>query len=427
MMVMRRRVHALLALFLACLVAIATGWAWAQQGQGGQGQGRPRPAPAQPAPATRPAPIAVPANPLQPETSARQAVILDLSTNTVLFEKNADERMTPSSLSKLMTAYVVFDALKRGDVRLEDTLLVSERAARMGGSRMFVSLGERVKVEDLLRGMIVQSGNDACVVLAEGLSGSEDAFAERMNRMAQALGLAGSRFRNASGWPHPEHYMTARDLLTLSQRLIRDFPEYYRYYSERDFTYGRDPRGTPIVQQNRNPLLYRASGADGLKTGHTESGGFGLSASAQREGRRIIMIANGWQSIRARAEEGERLMEWAFREYGTYTLFKAGQAVETAPVWLGRSGEIRLVPAQDVLMTLPRRYRDQIVIKAIFDSPLRAPIAAGQKLGQLQIAIPERPPVDFPLVAATDVEKLGFSGRVIATLGQLATMAFGGK
>lgn len=399
------------AIVLATLLALVGG-ADAQQRQ------RPQQPAAQPqqAPAAR---ATAPANPLIPETTARQAIIVDTMTGAVLFEKNADERMAPSSMSKIMTAYVVFDALKRGDLKLDDTLPVSERAWRMQGSKMFVPLGERVKVEDLLRGMIVQSGNDACIVLAEGMAGSEEAFAERMNAMAAKIGLKDSRFRNASGWPDPEHYMSARDLLRLSMRLVADFPEYYRYYGERDFTFGKDSRGTPITQPNRNPLLSRQNGADGIKTGHTESAGFGLSASAIRDGRRVVMVLNGWQTARARAEEGERLLEWAFREYGTYTLFKAGQPIEAVPVWLGKSETVQMVAAQDIVVTIPRRLRPQLAARVAFDSPVPAPVQRGQQVGTLIIAVPERPAMTFPLNAEADVEKLGYTGRIFAGLSHL--------
>ena len=384
-----------------------------------QRQRQPAQAPARSAPATPPAPAA-PANPLSPETTARQLIIADIASGTILLEKNADERMPPSSMSKIMTAYVVFEALRRGDLRLEDTLPVSERAWRMQGSKMFVPLGDRVKVEDLLRGMIIQSGNDACIVLAEGLAGSEEAFAERMNETARRIGLVSSNFRNSSGWPDPEHYMTARDLLALSARLVADFPEYYRYYGERDFTFGREMGSNrTITQPNRNPLLQRMPGADGIKTGHTESAGYGLSGSAMRENRRVILVANGWPTMRARSEESERLLEWAFREYGSYTLFKAGQPIEEAPVWMGKLEKVNLVAAQDVVVTIPRRLRAQLVARASFDGPVAAPIQRGQAMGTLTITVPDRPAASFALVAGDDVEKLGFGGRVAASLSHL--------
>ena len=384
-----------------------------------QRQRQPAQAPARSTPATPPAPAA-PANPLSPETTARQLIIADIASGTILLEKNADERMPPSSMSKIMTAYVVFEALRRGDLRLEDTLPVSERAWRMQGSKMFVPLGDRVKVEDLLRGMIIQSGNDACIVLAEGLAGSEEAFAERMNETARRIGLVSSNFRNSSGWPDPEHYMTARDLLALSARLVADFPEYYRYYGERDFTFGREMGSNrTITQPNRNPLLQRMPGADGIKTGHTESAGYGLSGSAMRENRRVILVANGWPTMRARSEESERLLEWAFREYGSYTLFKAGQPIEEAPVWMGKLEKVNLVAAQDVVVTIPRRLRAQLVARASFDGPVAAPIQRGQAMGTLTITVPDRPAASFALVAGDDVEKLGFGGRVAAGLSHL--------
>ncbi|MFZ9484093.1 MAG: D-alanyl-D-alanine carboxypeptidase family protein [Alphaproteobacteria bacterium] len=384
-----------------------------------QRQRQPAQTPARSAPATPPAPAA-PANPLSPETTARQLIIADIASGTILLEKNADERMPPSSMSKIMTAYVVFEALRRGDLRLEDTLPVSERAWRMQGSKMFVPLGDRVKVEDLLRGMIIQSGNDACIVLAEGLAGSEEAFAERMNETARRIGLVSSNFRNSSGWPDPEHYMTARDLLALSARLVADFPEYYRYYGERDFTFGREMGSNrTITQPNRNPLLQRMPGADGIKTGHTESAGYGLSGSAMRENRRVILVANGWPTMRARSEESERLLEWAFREYGSYTLFKAGQPIEEAPVWMGKLEKVNLVAAQDVVVTIPRRLRAQLVARASFDGPVAAPIQRGQAMGTLTITVPDRPAASFALVAGDDVEKLGFGGRVAAGLSHL--------
>jgi len=394
-----------LALAAAFLLALA-GAADAQQRAAPRGQ---RPATPAPAPAA-------PVNPLVPDTSARQVVIADFTTGTVLFEKNADERMPPSSMSKIMTAYVVFQALKKGDLRMDDLLTVSERAWRIQGSKMFVPLGERVKVEDLLRGMIIQSGNDACIVLAEGIAGSEEGFAERMNLSAKQIGLTGSNFRNASGWPDPQHYMTARDLMILARRLIADFPEYYKFYSEKEFTYGKDEKGTPIRQGNRNPLLYKNTGADGIKTGHTDEAGYGLTASATREGRRVITVMNGWQSMRIRAEESERLMDWAFREFGTYTVFKAGQPVDKAEVWLGEQQQVALVVGEDAAITMPRRLRPQLEAKVMFDAPVPAPVTKGQRVGSVVITVPERPPVEIPLVADADVERLGFAGRIAATL-----------
>ncbi|MBL8833084.1 MAG: D-alanyl-D-alanine carboxypeptidase [Rhodospirillales bacterium] len=376
----------------------------------------------QPAPAQRPAaaaPVRGPADGM-PEISARQAIVLDYQTGFVMFERAADERMPPSSMSKVMTAYLVFEALKTGKLGLEDMLPVSERAWRMQGSKMFVPLNGRVKVEDLIRGMIVQSGNDACIVLAEALAGSEEAFAERMNAEARRMGLNGSNFRNATGWPDPDHYMTARDLAALSRRVIDDHPEYYRYYRELNFTYGKDERtGKEITQGNRNPLLYKNVGADGIKTGHTEQAGYGLTASAMRDGRRVIAVFNGWASMRHRAEESERMVDWAFREFQTYRLFTAGQEVDKVDIWLGTKGSTALLAAQDVAITMPRRLRPQLQARIVYDTPVPAPVASGQALGRVSLTAPGMTPIDVPLVAQESVDRLGYSGRLTAAVNYL--------
>ena len=350
------------------------------------------------------------------QTTAKQAIIVDYQTGVTLFEKNADERMPPSSMSKIMTAYMVFKEIREGRLSLQDEFSVSERAWRIQGSKMFVPLGGRVKVEDLLRGMIVQSGNDACVVLAEGIAGSEEAFAERMNQEAKRLGLTSSNFRNASGWPDPEHYMTARDLATLAFHVIRDFPEYYKIYSEKEFTFGTDEKGTPIRQGNRNPLLYKNTGADGIKTGHTEAAGYGLTASAVRDGRRIVMVLNGMPSMKNRAEESERLLDWAYREFGTYAIAKAGQVMDKADVWLGEQPTVQMAAANDVYVTLPRRARAQMKVTTVFDAPVPAPVAKGAQIGKLVITAPGIDPIEAPLVAESEVKQLGLTGRIAAAI-----------
>ena len=250
------------------------------------------------------------------ETPSKQAILIDMTTDTVLFSKNADELMTPSSMSKIMTIYKLFGRLKDGGLSLTDTFSVSEKAWRKKGSKMFVSLKSRVKIEDLIRGIIVQSGNDATIVVAEGLSGTERTFAEELNSSAKKLGMTNSNFTNASGWPDPGHETTARDLAILAAATIRDFPEYYHYYAETTFTYNG------IKQGNRNPAIYQNIGADGLKTGHTEAGGYGLTASAIRKDRRLILVINGLASKKIRAIETERLFDWGFREFSNYSLFK---------------------------------------------------------------------------------------------------------
>ncbi len=375
------------------------------------------------------APAAQPRAPINPdampEITAKQAIAIDYQTGFVMFERNADERMPPSSMSKIMTAYMVFEALKNKQLALDDMLPVSERAWRMQGSKMFVPLNGRVKVEDLIRGMIVQSGNDACIVLAEALAGSEEAFAERMNAVGKTLGLANTNFRNATGWPDPDHYTTARDLATLARRVIDDHPEFYGYYKQLNFTFGRDERtGREITQGNRNPLLYRNIGADGIKTGHTESAGYGLTASAVRDGRRVIAVFNGWASMRLRAEESERMIDWAFREFQTYRVFSAGQEIDRADIWLGLKSSVPLLAAQDVAITMPRRFRSQLQAKISYDSPVPAPILAGQQLGHISLSAPGVPTVEVPLVAQEGVDRLGYSGRLGAAVNYLI---FGAK
>jgi serine-type D-Ala-D-Ala carboxypeptidase (penicillin-binding protein 5/6) len=347
------------------------------------------------------------------DTQARNAIILDYETGAVMLDKGSDQRMPPASMSKIMTAYMVYDALKKGKLSLEDMLPVSEKAWRTQGSKMFVPLGGRVKVEDLVRGMIVQSGNDACIVLAEGIAGSEAAFVEQMNEKAKELGLKDSHFANVSGLPDPNEYVTARDLATLARRLVADFPEYYHYDAEKDFTYNG------IKQGNRNPLLYKDLGADGMKTGHTEEAGYCLTASAVRDGRRIIMVLAGMPSMKARASESERLLEWAFREFNNYRLVKAGDTLDQADVWLGAEPKVPVTASQDVLVTLPKAARRSMKATVHYDGPVHAPVAKGQPVGKLVITADGIDPVDVPLVAAQPVGKLGPMGRIAAAAGYL--------
>lgn len=373
---------------------------------------RARPAPAAPR-QPAPPPTSPASTPLGPvDTAARQALIVDFDTGAVLLEKNADERMPPSSMSKLMTMYVVFDLLKQGRLTLDQQLTVSERAWRMGGSKMFVHVGNQVSVENLARGVIVQSGNDACIVLAEGIAGSEQQFAEMLNEYGRRIGLTGSTFRNATGWPDPEHRMTCRDLATLARRIISDFPQYYSYYAERSF------RWNDINQENRNPVLGRVAGADGLKTGHTEEAGYGLTASAKRGERRLILVVNGLPSMRARAEESERLLEWGFREFDNVVLFRAADTVDEADVWLGSRAKVPLVVGRDLVLTLPRAWRRNLQAKVQFEAPVPAPISKGQEIGKLLVAGQGVPEMTVPLIAGADVEQLGVLSRIPAVMGR---------
>jgi serine-type D-Ala-D-Ala carboxypeptidase (penicillin-binding protein 5/6) len=353
--------------------------------------------------------------PLGPvDTTARWAYIQNFSTGASLLEKQADDRMPPSSMTKLMTIYIVYERLKQGRMKLDDQLPVTEKAWRMGGSKMFVQIGSTVPVEDLIRGVIVDSGNDACIVFAEAISGSEEQFAELMNDTAKKLGLTNTHYMNSTGWPDPQQYMSCRDIATLAGHIIRDFPEYYHYDSEKTFKYNN------IEQGNRNPLVQKGT-ADGLKTGHTDAGGYGVVASTKRDERRVLLVLNGMDSMRERSEESERLMDWAFTNFEDVTLFAAGDVVEQAPVWLGDSPTVPLVGARDLTVTMPRNWRKNAKVQISYDAPIRAPVAKGALLGKLTVGGDGVPSMDVPLVAGADVEKLSLPGRAMAVLSHYVT------
>ena len=349
------------------------------------------------------------------ESIAEHAILLDMNTGSVLFEKAAEEPMHPASMSKLMTLFVLFEHLREGSLSLDDSLTVSENAWRKGGtlsgsSTMFLDPGSRVRIEDLIRGITVQSGNDACIVVAEGLAGSEEAYAAEMTRRAADLGLTGSTFRNATGWPDDNHLMTARDLARIAQLTIQNYPQYYHYYSERTFTYNG------IRQGNRNPLLYRNIGADGLKTGHTNASGYGLTGSAVRDNRRLILVLNGLPSVKARSQESERLIEWGFREFNNYAMFRAGDAVADAEIWLGTKETIPLLIERDLIVTQPRKSRTDMKVFVRYDGPIPAPLKAGTPVATLVITAPNTDPIEVPLLAGADVDQLGLIGRLGAAL-----------
>lgn len=341
-------------------------------------------------------------------TSAKQAIVIDYETGAVLLDVNADEQMPTSSMSKTMTVYMVFEALKSGDLALDDTFQVSEKAWRKGGSKMFVEVDKQVKVEDLIRGIIVQSGNDATIVIAEGLAGSENAFANGMTVKAHDLGMTNTNFVNASGWPDDDHYSTARDLATLARAMITNFPEYYKYYSEQEFTYNN------ISQKNRNPLLYRNIGADGVKTGHTEAGGYGLIGSGVFKDRRVILVVNGLEDEKARAGESAKLLEWGLKRFDNLTLFKAGDTVESANVVLGKAENVAATVQEDIKVTVPKIALKEFKVTANFKEPLVAPIKAGDEIGTLLIEVPHIGNIEKPLYAATDVASMGFFASTIA-------------
>jgi D-alanyl-D-alanine carboxypeptidase (penicillin-binding protein 5/6) len=343
-------------------------------------------------------------------TLAKQAFMVDPQTSTVMLFKDADKPMHPSSMAKMMTIYIVFEELNAGRIKMDTRFRVSERARNMGGSRMFVELGSEVTVEDLIKGMIVLSGNDACVVIAEGLAGNEDSFAERMTKRGQELGLIGSTFKNASGWPTEGQWTTARDLALLAWRTIEDFPQYYRYYSETNWTYNN------IKQDNRNRLLKTTPGTDGLKTGHTEEGGFGQATSVVRDGRRLILVVNGLTSMAERAQETARLIEWGFRETTNTTVFRAGDTVAEAPVWLGTQDTVPLVVSHPVQITAPTGQAVTPHVVARYDGPLPAPIVKGTKLGTAVLTLPDGKTVEYPLEAGADVPRRGVVGRLASMI-----------
>lgn len=347
------------------------------------------------------------------QTPASHAYLIDYNTGTVLLSKAGDQKMYPSSMTKMMTLYLVFEKLKQGTLALDSQFTVSEKAWRIQGSKMFVPLGEQIALEDLIRGIAIQSGNDACVVVAEGIAGSEAAFASQMNDTAVKLGMTGSHFTDASGWPSPDHVTTAHDLAFLGASLVRDFPQFYHYVSEREFTYHN------IRQHNRNLLLANtALGVDGIKTGHTDAAGYGITLTAKNpQGRRLVLVVNGLNSEAERASEGERLLAWGFQNFDNKVLFKAGAPIAKATVWMGGDKEVDLTVAEDVVLSIPKINRDKIKITATHNGPLAAPVSGTQEYGKLSITLPSGEVKEVPLVAAKAVDKLSFFARIPRALG----------
>ena len=345
------------------------------------------------------------------ETQARNAILMDYDTGQYLYVKDHEKMVPPASMSKLMTVNMIFEKLKDGSLSLDDTFTVSERAwklggAASGGSTMFLKIGEKVRVEDILKGILIQSGNDACIVAAENLAGSEDDFAEMMNKRARELGLNNSSFANSTGLPHPDQKMSVEYLAKLARHIIKEFPEFYHIFSEKYYTHNN------ITQGNRNPLLYSMPNADGLKTGHTEEAGFCLTASAKKGERRLIEVMTGMNSNKERSEEAERLMEWGFREFNNYNLLNKGQEIAEIPVVFGNEKEVRLVVPETVKRTLKKSQASKIKMTAVYDKPVKAPVAAGDKLGEVRIELDGQEMENVPLVADRNIEKLGFFGRI---------------
>lgn len=359
------------------------------------------------------------------ETRANSAWVYDMTTRTVLLEKNADVPLPPASMSKLMTLELLFDALRDGRVTPDTTFAVSTRAKQMGGSTMFLNELDRPSVRELMQGIAINSGNDACVVVAEGLAGSEEAFARLMTERARALGMTDSTFANASGWPDPGQRMSMHDLGVLAAHIITTFPEYYPLFSETTYNY-KDR--APANAHNRNPLLKISAAdwhADGLKTGHTEEAGFGLVGSAVMGERRIVFVLSGMASDTERAQEAEAVANWAFRQFVLNTMATKGTQLAEAPVWLGAAPTVGLAPAEDVTLLLPAGAKEGVKAEAVFNGPVQAPVKAGDALGQLVIHIPGLDePTTVPLVATADVAEGGFLVRMKTAIGRLSARAF---
>lgn len=352
------------------------------------------------------------------ETKARAAFVMDQSTGTVLLAKNADEALPPASMSKLMTLYMAFEAVRDGRLQMTEKLPVSQHAMNYGGSTMFLDTTDRVAVEDLLRGIIVLSGNDACAVIAETLSpdGTEAGFARLMTRRARQMGMTNSTFANSNGWPAPGHRMSMRDLALLANHLITDFPEFYPMFAEREFKFdGRAPQNT----QNRNPLLRLNIGADGLKTGHTSEAGYGLVGSAKQGNRRVIFAFSGLQTAAERAEVSEQIVNWSFRQFSEATLALQGERVAEADVWMGKTSRVGLVPESDIEVLLPVLAQNKVKAEVIYNGPIEAPIAKGQSLAELVLMPDDLPEMRIPLVAEADVPEGGFGIRLRTATGIL--------
>lgn len=343
------------------------------------------------------------------DTTARSAWVYDVGTGTVLLQKDADQPVPPASMSKLMTVYMLFEAIHDGRLQMDTRLPVSSKARQMQGSTMFLNERDRPTVEELIQGIIVLSGNDACVVVAEGLAGTEEAFARQMNDRAQALGMTQSHFVNASGWPAPNHVMSAHDLGILAEHLVEDFPELYKYFAVTEFPY--DNRA-PANRFNRNPLLKLGIGADGLKTGHTQEAGYGLVGSAVQGGRRVIFVVTGLDSEKARAEEAERIAAWAFRDFTMKEVVPEGETVASVPVWLGSKSQVALTTENGLNVLMPIGAEAGVTAEAVFTGPIQAPVAKGARLGTLEIQIPGVGPANVPLIAAEEIASAGFIGRL---------------
>ncbi len=340
------------------------------------------------------------------ETRAPNILIKDVNTGQILLDRNSDVPLPPASMSKLMTLLMLFEAIEDGRVTMETTWTVSQRAHEMGGSRMFLETRHRPTTEDLIRGIAVLSGNDATVAVAEGLAGSEEAFAQIATQRAREMGMTGTNIMNASGWPHPEHRMSLRDLAMLAQHILTEYPQYYPYLAEREFTWNN------ITQPNRLPLIGAGLGMDGLKTGHTSEAGYALTGSALQGTRRIVFVFSGLASERERAEEAERIINWAFRQFAERPAARAGQTLAEAEVWMGEATRVPLVAPQDIAVLVPAMGTTEVQARVEYDGPLTAPVAQGDQVARLIVEVAGSAPLTFPLVAGADVPRGGFGPRM---------------
>lgn len=349
------------------------------------------------------------------ETKAKNLILMDYETGQALYAKDAQKMIPPASMSKLMTIYIIFSKLKDGSLSEDDIFTVSENAWRKGGaasgsSTMFLNIKEKVRVGDLIQGIIIQSGNDACIVAAENIAGSEEDFAHLMNATAKKLGMHNSSFANSTGWPHPDQRMSVEDLAILAREIIKEFPEYYHLFSEKNYTHNN------IRQGNRNPLLYSMPEADGLKTGHTEEAGFCLTGSAKRGDRRLISVMSGLSSNKERSAEAEKIMNWGFREFDNYKILKQGQKVAEVPVWFGKEKKVDLLVNQDLLKTIKKSKAQKVQLTAVYNTPVKAPIVQGDQLGYVRVEIPGQETMEIPLIAGKDIDKIGWFGKIIENI-----------
>ena len=343
------------------------------------------------------------------DSIAETALVMDISTGEILLDKNSNIRTYPSSMTKIMTVLVAFEKIKNGSLSLDQEFLVSKKAWKMGGSKMFIEVDKRVKVFDLLLGIVVQSGNDASIALAEGISGTEETFAIEMNNLAKKIGLTDTNFVNSSGWPNDNHYTTAKDLALLAKYTVENHPELYQMYELNEFTYNG------IKQDNRNPLLLTFDGADGFKTGYTEAAGYGIVGSAERGGRRLIIVLNGLESSRSRAQESLRLMDWGFNNFELVNFFKKDELVFQANTWLGKKEKVDLVAIEDIKVSIPKAQLSSANVDVLIEEPIQTPINRGDIIANLQISYADKK-VSFPLAASESIEQKGFFSRITSAL-----------